>query len=63
MQDVRVKKGADVASDYHLVFAWLKLKLKKNWMGPKEKKTRYNIGLLRDADTKEAYRLTLNNKY
>lgn len=32
MQDVRAKRGADVASDHHLVVARLKLKLKKNWM-------------------------------
>ena len=31
LQDVRVKRGADVASDHHLVFANLKLKLKRNW--------------------------------
>ena len=29
LQDVRVKRGADVASDHHLVTARLKLKLKK----------------------------------
>jgi hypothetical protein len=63
LQDVRVKRGADVASDHHLVVARLKLKLKKNWMGTKEKRTKYNISLLKDAKTKEEYRLTLNNKY
>ena len=31
LQDVRVKRGADVASDHHLVTAKIKLKLKKNW--------------------------------
>lgn len=30
LQDVRVRRGADVASDHHLVVARLKLKLKKN---------------------------------
>lgn len=33
LQDVRVKRGADVAPDHHLVIANLKLKLTKNWTG------------------------------
>ena len=32
LQDVRVKRGADAASDHHLLVAVLKLKLKKNRM-------------------------------
>ncbi|VDO67886.1 unnamed protein product [Schistosoma margrebowiei] len=31
MKDVRTKRGADIASDHHLVVANLKLKLKKQW--------------------------------
>ena len=33
LQDDFVKPGADVASDYHLLLAKLKLKLKRNWTG------------------------------
>ena len=33
LQDVRVKRGADVGSDHHLLVARLKLKLKKNYVG------------------------------
>ena len=32
-QHVQVKRGADAASDHHLVIANLKLKLKQNWVG------------------------------
>ncbi|VDP50706.1 unnamed protein product, partial [Schistosoma curassoni] len=31
MEDVRIRRGADIASDHHQVVANLKLKLKKNW--------------------------------
>ncbi|VDP44376.1 unnamed protein product [Schistosoma margrebowiei] len=31
MENVRTRRGADIASDHHLVVANLKLKLKKNW--------------------------------
>lgn len=31
LQDVKVRRGADVASDHYLVVASMHLKLKKNW--------------------------------
>ncbi|VDP40306.1 unnamed protein product [Schistosoma margrebowiei] len=31
MEDVRIRRGADIVSDHHLVVANFKLKLKKNW--------------------------------
>ncbi|VDP20660.1 unnamed protein product [Schistosoma margrebowiei] len=31
MEDVRTRRGADIASDHHLVVAKMKPKLKKNW--------------------------------
>ncbi|VDO98334.1 unnamed protein product [Schistosoma curassoni] len=31
MEDVRTKRGADIASDHHLLVAKMKLKLKKHW--------------------------------
>ena len=31
LQDIHVLRGADAASDYHLILAKLKLKLKKSW--------------------------------
>lgn len=37
MQEVRVTRGADVASDHHLVVARLKLKVRKNWTAMSEK--------------------------
>ncbi|KAH3734746.1 hypothetical protein DPMN_041192 [Dreissena polymorpha] len=33
LQDERVKRGVDVASDHHLLVSPLKLKLKKSWAG------------------------------
>ncbi|CAH8546600.1 unnamed protein product [Schistosoma margrebowiei] len=31
IEDVRTKRGADIASDHHLLIAKMKLKLKKHW--------------------------------
>ncbi|VDO63606.1 unnamed protein product [Schistosoma margrebowiei] len=38
MGDVRSRRGADIASDHHLVVANLKLKLKKNWLDKQQYK-------------------------
>ena len=63
LQDVRVKRGADVASDHHLLTAQLKLKLKKNWMESASKRQRYDVRRMRDTEIRDTFRLTLSNKF
>ena len=63
LQDVRVKRGADVASDHHLVIARLKLKLKRNQTGITDRRVKYNINHLKDPKMKEQFNLVLKNKY
>ena len=63
LQDVRVKRSADVASDHHLLIAKIKLKLKKSQKETTIQRQRYNVGLLRDMETKEKYMLQLSNKF
>ncbi|KAI0214697.1 hypothetical protein LSAT2_000182, partial [Lamellibrachia satsuma] len=63
LQDVRVKRGADAASDHHLLVAILKLKLKKNRMETAVKRKKYNVSFLKDAQTREEYRLKLTNRF
>ncbi|VDP30527.1 unnamed protein product [Schistosoma margrebowiei] len=46
MEDVRTRRGADVASDHHLVVANLKLKLKKNWTSGQTAPQRFNTAFL-----------------
>ena len=48
LQDVRVKRGADVASDHHLVMSRLKLKLRRNEVDQEKRKGRYNVDYLKD---------------
>ena len=62
MQDVRVHRGEDAASDHHLVLTKLKLKL-KNRVEKRKKRTRYNVEFLKDKERMETFRLTLGNKY
>ena len=63
LKDVRVKRGADVASDHHLVVAKLKLKLRRNETSRQRRKARYNVDFLRDVSTAESFRVTLSNRY
>ncbi|KAK3759649.1 hypothetical protein RRG08_062181 [Elysia crispata] len=63
LQDVRVKRGADVGSDHHLLVARLKLKLKKNYVGEIGNRKRYNLRLLKENTHREEFKLTLSNKF
>ena len=55
LQDVCVKRGADVASDHQLVVAKIKLKLKRNGNGEICQRLKYNTTLLEDAEKKKEY--------
>ena len=63
LQDVRVKRGADVASDHHLVTARLKLKLRRNGVEQERRKARYNVDFLKDPRTAEEYKVALANRF
>ncbi|VDP87319.1 unnamed protein product [Schistosoma mattheei] len=52
MEDVRTRRGADTASDHHLVVANLGLKLKKNWTTGQTTLQRFNTAFLRDIQNK-----------
>ena len=62
LMDCRVKRGADAASDHHLLTAKIKLKLKRT---PREQtdSTKYNVNSLKDETTKTAFKLTLSNRF
>ncbi|XP_062602942.1 craniofacial development protein 2-like [Saccostrea cucullata] len=61
LQDVRVRRGADVGSDHHLVTADFKLKLMKTI--PKYSWKRFDVGKLSDTKTKQDFRLELKNRF
>ena len=61
MQYVRVQRGADAASDHHLVLARMKTKLKKREV-KRSTRTQYNVDFLKDKVTTETFRLTIRNE-
>ena len=42
---MKVKRGADVASDHHLLITRLKMRLKKNWMEKATDRKKYQLNL------------------
>ena len=62
MLDVRVKRGADAASDHHLVVSKLQLKLKKCEVAISAR-TKFNVQLLQDKVFADAFQITLSNRY
>ncbi|VDP41279.1 unnamed protein product [Schistosoma curassoni] len=63
MEDVRTRRGADIASDHHLVVANLKLKLKKNWTTGQTAIQRFNTTFIRDTNKLNDIKITLNNRF
>ena len=57
-----MQRGADAASDHHLVLAIMKMKLKKREV-KRSTRTQYNVDFLKDRVTTETFRLTVKNKY
>ena len=60
--DVRVRRGADAASDHHLVTAKMRLKLKRN-NNPQADRRRYNVLMLQDPTVQTEYKVALANRY
>lgn len=57
-----MRRGADVASDHHLLTLRIKLKLKKS-RTETTRRQRYNVGLLRETGVREEFKLMLSNRF
>ncbi|VDO63899.1 unnamed protein product [Schistosoma margrebowiei] len=63
MEDVRTKRGADIAPDHHLLVAKMKLKLKKYWTTWWTISQKFNTAFLRDTDKLNKSEIALSNKF
>src|SRR5579871_5514335 len=62
--DVKVKRGADVGSDHHLIIALLRLKLKKGYMKNRTiKSIRFNVDRLKEEKIATQFSVELKNKF
>ncbi|VDO56729.1 unnamed protein product [Schistosoma margrebowiei] len=62
-EDVRTKRGADIASDHHLLVAKMKLKLKKHWTTGRTTSQKFNTAFLQDTNKLNKFKLALSNKF
>ncbi|VDP77310.1 unnamed protein product [Schistosoma curassoni] len=63
MEDVRTKRGADIASDHHFLVAKMKLKLKKHWTTERTTPQKFNTAFLQDTDKLNKFKIVLSNKF
>ncbi|XP_018644623.1 hypothetical protein Smp_120330 [Schistosoma mansoni] len=63
MEDVRTRRGADIASDHHLLVAKMKLKLRKHWTTARTTSQKFNTAFLRDADKLNKFNIALSNRF
>ncbi|VDP46953.1 unnamed protein product [Schistosoma curassoni] len=63
MEDVRTKRGADIASDNHLLVAKMKLKHKKHWTVGRTISQKFNTAFLQDTDKLNKFKIVLSNKF
>ncbi|XP_061164542.1 uncharacterized protein LOC133173578 [Saccostrea echinata] len=63
LQDTRVKRAADVASDHHLLTGSIKLKLRKMKTEGNSQRIRYNTRFLQDTQILQEYKIAVKNKY
>ncbi|VDO57743.1 unnamed protein product [Schistosoma margrebowiei] len=62
MQDMRTKRGADIASDHHLLVARMKLKLRKYWTMGRTISQKFNTAFLQDTEKLNKFKIVLSNK-
>ncbi|VDP16563.1 unnamed protein product [Schistosoma margrebowiei] len=63
MEDVRTKRGADVASDHRLLVAKMKVKLKKHWTTGRTISQKFNTAFLQDTNKLNKFKIVLSNKF
>ena len=63
LRDVRVMRGADVASDHHLLLAKVKLKLRKFESREGSRRLKFQVNLLQDTHRKQEFELALKNRF
>ncbi|VDP21959.1 unnamed protein product [Schistosoma margrebowiei] len=63
IEDVRTKRGADIASDHYLMVDKMKLKLKKHWTMGWTISQKFNTAFLQDTNKLNKLKLALSNKF
>ena len=63
LQDTRVLRGADAASDHHLVLGKFRLRLKKYTQMNAGSRQKYHVNLFKDPAKKNEFKIELKNRF
>ncbi|VDP58523.1 unnamed protein product [Schistosoma margrebowiei] len=63
MEDVRNKRGADIAPDHYLLVVKMTVKLKKHWTMGWTISQKFNTAFLQDADKLNKFKIVLSNRF
>ncbi|VDO90329.1 unnamed protein product [Schistosoma margrebowiei] len=63
MEDVRTRRGADIASDHHLLVTKMKLKLKKHWKTGWTTSQKFNMAFLRNTHKLNEFKIVLSSRF
>ncbi|VDP46587.1 unnamed protein product [Schistosoma margrebowiei] len=63
MEDRRTKRGADIASNHHLLVAKMRLKLKKHWTTGRTISQKFNTAFFQDTNKLNKLKLALSNNF
>ncbi|VDP03670.1 unnamed protein product [Schistosoma margrebowiei] len=63
MEDGRTKRGANIASDHHLVVAKMKLKLKKHWTMGRTISQKFNTDFFRETAKLNKFKIVHSNRF
>ncbi|VDP63339.1 unnamed protein product [Schistosoma curassoni] len=63
MEDVRSRRGTNLASDHHRIVTKMKLKLKKDRTTGQTAQQRFNTDFVRDTNRLNDFKIALNNRF
>ncbi|VDP70783.1 unnamed protein product [Schistosoma mattheei] len=63
IKEARIKKGADIAPDHHLVVAKMKLKLKNHWTPGETALQKFNTAFLRNTDKFNEFKIAFSFRF
>ncbi|VDO81909.1 unnamed protein product [Schistosoma curassoni] len=63
IKEARIKKGADIAPDHHMVVAKMKLKLKNHWTTGETALQKFNTAFLRNTDKFNEFKMAFSFRF
>lgn len=63
MEDIRSRRGDDIASEHHVIVANMWMELKKHWTTERKVWQRFNTAFFWDTNKLNKFMIALNNRF